>query len=70
LPSYKFPWEERGRETRHFFESQQRVRKAIMEVSDAVEKEGFTYVTLQARISECEKRMLKVFVIQRQITVI
>ena len=41
VASYKCPCEERDRETRHFFESQQTVRKAITEVSDTVEKEGF-----------------------------
>ena len=39
-----------------------------MEVSDTVEKEGFANVNLQARISERGKRMVKAFVIQRQIT--
>jgi hypothetical protein len=38
-----------------------------MEVSATVEKEVFANVTLQARISEREKRTIKVFVIQRQI---
>ena len=56
MTSYRSPCEERGRETRHFFESQQTVRKAIMEVSDTVEKEGLANVNLQARISEVGKR--------------
>jgi hypothetical protein len=41
-----------------------------MEVSETVEKEAFANVTLQARISEREKRTVKVFVIERQITAI
>ena len=66
VASYECPCEDRGRETRHFFESKQTVRKAIMEVSDTVEKEEFANVTLQTRISKGGKRMFKVFVIQRQ----
>jgi tellurite resistance protein len=69
VASDKCRCEERGRETRHLFESQQTVRKAITKVSDIVEKEGLANVTLQSRISEREKRIFSFFVIEKQITV-